>query len=500
MEIGLGLDAIRNYRRLSYTYWHALAELVDNSTQSYFDNREQLDTVFERESEILRVDIVYGRDNGLVRVSDNAMGMDSDDLERALQIALPPDNTSGRSEYGMGLKTAASWMGNSWSITTKKFGSTREHTVLINVDEVAKGMSELPHTVVEDVDPESHYTTIEVGDLNRRPYGRTQGKIREHLASMYREDLRAGLLKLSWQGERLIWEDGLEQFAKAVDGSPYRKQFAFDINGKGVRGWIGVLETGSRSKAGFSILRAGRVVRGWPDSWRPEAIYGVGGRNDLINQRLVGEIHLDGFGVSHTKDDILWEENEEEEVEKKLKRESETYIQVARDRRKGDEDTRGPSPLEVQTAVEEFQEEINSPDFLDKLTIEEVPPPEAIEETMQPVRDRAMEGDPAFSTVVGTLVVSGYMEPNLSPNDPYVVVDSTTDERVLVVVNMRHPHLQEISGSEGVLNYLRHCTYDALAEWQARHKAGNLDPDTIKSLKDSLLRLPVEIEMHREGG
>jgi hypothetical protein len=45
------------------------------------------------------------------------------------------------------------------------------------------------------------------------------------------------------------------------------------------------------------------------------------------------------------------------------------------------------------------------------------------------------------------------------------------------------------------LNYLRHCTYDAIAEWQARQKARRLDPNTIKLLKDKLLRIPLDIDM-----
>jgi hypothetical protein len=63
------------------------------------------------------------------------------------------------------------------------------------------------------------------------------------------------------------------------------------------------------------------------------------------------------------------------------------------------------------------------------------------------------------------------------------------------VVNMTHPFLEQVSGSEGTLNYLRQCTYDAIAEWRARHKAANLDPDTIKWLKDGLMRLPSQIDM-----
>jgi hypothetical protein len=45
---------------------------------------------------------------------------------------------------------------------------------------------------------------------------------------------------------------------------------------------------------------------------------------------------------------------------------------------------------------------------------------------------------------------------------------------------------------------LRQCIYDSVAEWQARSKASTIDPDTIKLLKDHLLRVPLSMESHAE--
>ena len=73
VELSLGLDVIRSYKRLAYTPWHALAEFVDNSTQSYFNNEEALREAFERDGEGLSVDIMYDPAEGLLRVTDNAM-------------------------------------------------------------------------------------------------------------------------------------------------------------------------------------------------------------------------------------------------------------------------------------------------------------------------------------------------------------------------------------------------------------------------------------------
>ena len=94
-----------NYKRLSYKWWYALAEFVDNSTQSYMDNREVLDTALNKEDEQFRV--IISTDNDFLRISDNALGMGIDELRKALVVGIPPDNDSGRCRYGLGMKTGA---------------------------------------------------------------------------------------------------------------------------------------------------------------------------------------------------------------------------------------------------------------------------------------------------------------------------------------------------------------------------------------------------------
>ncbi len=495
-QLVLGLDVIRSYKRLSYTIWHAIAEFIDNSTQSYFNNQDELDAAFENEGTGLEVSVVYDRASDLLRISDNAMGMSYGELENGLRVGARPAISSGRSQFGMGMKTAACWIGNHWTVRTKRLGDTVEHTVEVDVETVADGVNDLPHTEIHGKSPNDHYTFIEIQKHNREFRGRTIGKIRDFLRSMYREDLRTDMLTLLWNGVQLEWDDSVDQFLKATNGDAYRKEFNFKVDGKDVAGWVGILDRGSRARAGFSILHAGRVVKGWPDSWRPEEIYGqFQGSNDLINQRLIGEIRLDDFDVSHTKDDILWLGNEEERLQKELKDVCADYIVVARTRRKTQDDERGPSELEVQTAIDEMRQEVTSSEFVDKLNLETVPPPPVINATFEALRNATESETPVISETIAGINVSVYLEA-LSVNDPYVAVDAAQEKEVAVIVNMAHPHISQIEGSMGLLNYLRHCMYDGLAEWQARRKHANLDPDTIKFLKDNLLRLSGEIEAH----
>ena len=162
---------------------------------------------------------------------------------------------------------------------------------------------------------------------------------------MYREDFRNKILTLTWNGVKLTWQEVDSRLLKSEAGEIYRKEFELSVGGRTIKGWVGILEKGSRQDAGFSVIHSGRVVRGQPDAWRPQTIYGqYQGSNDLINQRLVGEVHMDGFDVSHTKDDILWGEYEDE-IEDKLLEVCSDYRESAQKYRKKS-DTRGPSPEE----------------------------------------------------------------------------------------------------------------------------------------------------------
>ena len=498
IQLELGLPVIQSYKRLSYTPWHAIAELVDNATQSYFNNRPTIDGAFSAAKDSFVIGVVYEREKGgLLRVSDNAMGMSYLELTNALKVGFPPENTTGRSKYGMGMKTASCWIGNKWTVRTKKLRETTEHSVTVDVDRIANGNNDLGYYAVEGKPKDEHYTVIEIRDHNQVFHGRTIGKIKDFLRSIYRQDLRQNWATIEWQGSPLEWHDSDFQFLKAQDESSYRKEFEFCVSGKRVKGWVGVLSRGSRTNAGFSILHADRVVRGWPESWRPETIYGFQGRNDLINQRLVGEIHLNDFEVSHTKDDILWNGDEQEELERLLAKECADYIEVARRYRRGQQDPGGPTDLEVQTAIDELQQELSSKDMSDAITLEIVPPPEAVAQAQEHLKLSVATREPTFQANFESfdLEIRGFLLSDSSPNDPYVVVEATADSRVLIIVNTQHPHWKLLSGSEGVLNYLRHCTYDGVAEWQARRKQASLDPDTIKVLKDRLLRVTLEIEM-----
>jgi hypothetical protein len=486
LTVRLGLAAIRSFKRLSYTPWHALAEFIDNSTQSYFNHRQTLDQVYATTGDRLTVAIDYRSEpEPELSITDNAMGMSLDELSRALVIGEPPANTSGRSRYGLGLKTAASWFGDLWRVDTKRLGEVQGYGVTIDVDAVASGIGAVDVSA-PPLSPNVHYTRITVSHLNRTLHSKTRSTIREYLRSMYRADLRSGALKLVWMGEELAWQDESE-YARDTSGKLLRDDFSVVVDGKNVQGWAGVLARGSRARAGFSIFHAGRVVKGWPDSWRPQEIYGqVQGSNNLVNQRLVGEVYLDDFEVSHTKDNVLWLGDEERVVGSALKEQLGHLIRAAETRRLPGPPS--PGRNDVRVARTSVQRVLVSKEFRERWARVVVDDEERLATRRRAILAIGYSQAPDFSTVVNGLTVAGYLAGSLSSDDAYMIAGDTDAGRLVVVVNLSHPYVRGMKGG-ALVGHVEHCAFDALAAWRAAHDGTPSNDQLTAVFKDALLRV-----------
>ncbi|WP_153559334.1 ATP-binding protein [Roseimaritima sediminicola] len=487
IELEVGPDIIRSYKRLGYRAWYALAEFLDNSTQSFFDHRDELNKAAADGVATCEIAVSYDKKHKLLRIHDTAMGMSRSELANALKLGKPPAKTDGRSEFGLGLKTAACWFGDAWKITSKRLGEDYEIEVEVNVERVAAGNLNL-NPVERPKAKDLHYTTVEISKMHRPLHHQTIKSMKTYLQSMYRVDIRNGTLVITFQGgEPLAWDDELN-FIVDREGTPYKKDFDEAIEGKRVHGWIGVLQGGARRKAGFAQIRRGRVIQGQPEAWRPENIFGIN-RNNLLNQRLIGEINLDEFGVSHTKDAILWHGDEESKVQEFLATTFGDYIEQANKTYKSQGEAGGPKSADVQVAMNELKNRLESPDFVDAIELTEIPSEDVIKDSNQHVVDAVSPGDPDLTVKLGPNEVRVYLAHDLSPQDPYFASDTAGD--VIVSINCNHVHWQRIDGADSVLRYLLECVYDAVAEWKCSKKSGAISHDTIKWIKDGLLRLDI---------
>ncbi len=500
MKLQLGPEIISSYKRLAYQAWYALAEFVDNSTQSYLNNKKVLDKVYAASSDKLTVAITAGKDHrgDFIRIEDNSIGMDESELEDAVYVGRPPSDTSGRSRYGLGLKTGASWFGDLWTVETKKFGSSVRHTITVDVQKIAAHHLNLPHKQ-KSAPRDEHGTTIEIRRLHQKLVGRTLGKAKEYLRSLYRRDITKGRLVLKVNDEVLSWDADIDKkLHRLKDGSLAKTTFRFKIAGKPVSGWAGVWERGSRRNAGLSIIQADRVITGWPDSYRPITLYGEqeGGSNDLVNQRLFGELELEGFEVSHTKDRILFQDGEQEALELKLKEALGGLRQIALTHRKAPSANRKlATDAQRDKALNELEHELELEEIRTFLKTYEVPSDRLVKKANESLKTVIVNNlRPNLKTRMNRTTISVYLVSDMSPNDPYLIIEATKSETsVIVIINLAHPHWAQLTNDESILNFIRHCTYDGISESKAWFATHSLQPDTIKLIKDNLLRIPMTL-------
>ncbi len=303
-------------KHLNYKPWFALAEFVDNAIQSAVNNEGSLRAVAGKMYR-LKVEIeVSPADGGHITIRDNAGGIALADFQRAFRPADIPPDRSGLCEFGMGMKSASFWFAPRWSVRTSALGEVVERQVSLDIESIlAEKLDDLDVTE-RKADADTHFTELVLTNLHQTPQGRTLGKIQDHLCSIYRVYLREGSLELNFNGTQLNY------LAPGVLKAPHfktpagpaltwRKEIDFDF-GDGLRahGFAALFDVASTTKAGFALFRRKRLIQGSADEgYRPHVIFG--NPNDYTFQRLFGELHLEGFDVSHTKDGFRWDDNEE---------------------------------------------------------------------------------------------------------------------------------------------------------------------------------------------
>lgn len=323
---------LANLQAINYRAWYAMAEFVDNSIQSYIQNKSKLRNYH---SSSFKLKIAIYVTPSKIQIIDNAAGIGQKDFPRAFRAAVRPENRTGLSEFGMGMKTAAVWFAKKFVVKTKPFDENELKVVSWDIREIVRDEIEELKVKKTALPSKQHYTDITLTDLNRSPKGQTVKKIKDHLASMYRCFIEKNEVEIRFNNEKLKYEkpEVLEApFFRDIDENKsnpknitWEKNFDFKYGSKKNRaiGYACIRETASTKEAGFALFRRNRLIKGVGENegYRPLEIFKA--PNSFIFQRVCGEIHLDDEEVTHTKDDFQWTPDDEIEFLKKLKEELE---------------------------------------------------------------------------------------------------------------------------------------------------------------------------------
>ena len=317
------------FSRLSYKPWYAIAEFVDNSTQSYISHSNELSTAPEFEK--LIVSVKYEAESNTLTVIDNAYGMEIDRFRDAILLDSRNESQSGRNEFGMGLKTAASWFGKVWRVTSTQYGSTNRYTATVDIPKLDKLHLQNTKIFRDYVAPYTHGTEIIIEQVTKKITGaRTICKIRDLLSSMYRRDINSRNIEIWFNDEPIVFEEYpvLTNFR----GKSWKKDldFTVEFDGKSyhITGFVAIMNPGSFPKAGFALFRQDRVVIGGTDSnYKPAQIFGQAQSQKSL--KLFGELNMNDFPVNQAKDGFIWDDGLEDAFIDALKDNIQEYIDIA---------------------------------------------------------------------------------------------------------------------------------------------------------------------------
>ena len=322
VDITIGANMYGRISDITNTPSHVLAEFVDNAIQSYIDNKDEL--LAQDPDYKLKVEITFEWDAeddnraSKICIRDNAGGIGKDYFAKAFKLAHTPDDNTGLNEFGMGMKTAALWLGEEWSVESTAIDEGVSRKILFDLNSVmANELKSLPVTQKE-AEASSHFTLVTITSATKNaPSLKSLQKIKDELASIYRKYLRVDEIDIIVNNTKLTFQDPLiltAAFHKKA-GQPegekifWRKDIDFKFGPYCARGFIALLKNMHNSKNGLALLRRGRVVVGAETDGRymPKVLFGNVGSPRY--KRMFGELELEGFDVAFNKNDIQDREN-----------------------------------------------------------------------------------------------------------------------------------------------------------------------------------------------
>lgn len=350
---------------ISLVQWRCVAELVDNSVDSFISAGRA-----GRPIELPEVHVslpTHDDERAKVTIRDNGPGMDAATLERAVRAGWTGNDPIGNlGLFGMGFNIATARLGGLTRVWTTRSGDAEWCGLEIDFERLQRQRHfQTPRLNRPKLDPNDHGTEVSIERLKpeqrqwlAKPSNRTG--LAKDLGRTYSAMLRSAGVPISfslqvngnsvprkdpctWSEERTVSlpRHGIIQAAYAIDAPLADRLFCTTCwqwlasgeslcpncglkdhvvnRSRRIRGWLGVQRFLSGTSFGIDLIRNGRKIEmdnkdlfQWvPDSGLPEPEYPID--DPRARGRLAGEIHIDHCRVTYTKDrfdrnDPAWDE------------------------------------------------------------------------------------------------------------------------------------------------------------------------------------------------
>lgn len=306
------------YKSYTYKAPQVFGEFIDNAIQSYEDHKNLL-TVDDPHFKLkVEIEIEWYMDSDSVvkakkiTIRDNAAGMTAERFAIAFDLANPDAARTGMNEFGVGMKAAASWLGNKWHIETTSVTDKVTRVLDVNLTEICNNdirELESKETIIPDA---PHGTTIVIEELWDENVIKKNSveELNKSIASIYRYFLRRKELQISVGEEILDFEDYevLEAPSyKDPDGESIKWKCnvtTADTKGHSLSGFVALLKDTKDERRGVVIMRNHRVVLGFDPKDRTIGKEFMGQIGSAKYRRVFGELEITGFKVAFGKNQV----------------------------------------------------------------------------------------------------------------------------------------------------------------------------------------------------
>ena len=312
------LNILKTYVSYPYKHWYALAEFVDNSIDSYLKNKDQLKALYPDEKYKLIIEVDIDPETNSINIKDNAAGIDENNFSRAFELAHRPDDDTMLSEFGMGMKTAAIWYTDTWSLSTTSISDGKRRVLNFDVEEIITNNKKKLTAEISQSDKLNHGTVINLTNIRELPKnGQTLKKIKDFLSQIYIKFSHEPI-DIKFNKEVVEYHRPKNLFApfwKSSDKYPPEKRidweveidtkFTTETKTIKVTGFIGILGKIKKGSNHIKLFRRNRLII---NNYQPSEIFGSEGSHQW--KRIYGELNIEGVKVSNSKNELLWGDDE----------------------------------------------------------------------------------------------------------------------------------------------------------------------------------------------
>jgi hypothetical protein len=271
----------------NYSISDAIAELVDNSIDAAGDDG-------------VEVLVILDKDNEKIIIEDDGTGMNKEAASKCLVLAHSRKQDS-LGEFGLGLKSACTSLGQHFSVSTKHAGSDEKYLLEYDREEFLRSAdwSNYPLNISKSAANE-HGTVIEISKLKIKLYDALVTRLKDDLSKRYGPYIKHNNVIIKVGLKKGSAKPCQPAELELVDNKKIQFKYKL-VKGGEIYGWYGLLMVGSQKQSGFNMFRRGRLIR---------ASEKLGYNYHPSKMSIIGEINLDPVPVTHNKREFIVESGE----------------------------------------------------------------------------------------------------------------------------------------------------------------------------------------------